>query len=343
MIADLAHSPDDGAVTLQTTFVAPLYHIRVSEPLGRGERLTEKIRLTNDPQLIRKLIPIRWRTQIGDLEYNDLCNSQLLAYSETLLKVRPPDPSVLENHIASELFFVGQFIPFLWSVKDNAGSFETGFAFTESVVSKRFYGQIATLAAGHSESVSFSREQLQVARQRLRAFYGESLSPSTDNDYHNARTRELTSPDIPPAARAVFFVQAARGAVHLSIKIANYCSALETLLLPISSGELTRTLAQRVALLIGESQQERLQLFRDMKTIYEVRSKAVHGATRGANRAKDELPRAVIAADDILRRIFTRVFTFEPLAKYALGAVTDPAECEQIFLELSLGANPLEP
>jgi len=41
MIVGHAVSPDDGAVTLHTTFVAPLYHIQVPEPLGRGERLTE--------------------------------------------------------------------------------------------------------------------------------------------------------------------------------------------------------------------------------------------------------------------------------------------------------------
>ena len=66
---------------------------------------------------------------------------------------------------------------------------------------------------------------------------------------------------------------------HIGDKIADLCISLETLLSD-SPGEITLKLSLRVALLLGDSEDEREYLWRFIKKCYNVRSEIVHGKKR---------------------------------------------------------------
>ena len=67
---------------------------------------------------------------------------------------------------------------------------------------------------------------------------------------------------------------------HIGDKIADLCISLETLLND-SPGEITLKLSLRVALLLGDTEDNREYLWRFIKKCYNVRSEIVHGKKRG--------------------------------------------------------------
>ena len=78
--------------------------------------------------------------------------------------------------------------------------------------------------------------------------------------------------------RAFQFIDNARAAPNTSIKIAHYMSAFEALF-STSSAELSHKLSERVAFFLSEygKSHTKIEVFKNIKTAYEIRSKLVHG------------------------------------------------------------------
>ncbi|WOF73349.1 HEPN domain-containing protein [Parvibaculaceae bacterium PLY_AMNH_Bact1] len=77
--------------------------------------------------------------------------------------------------------------------------------------------------------------------------------------------------------RALQFIDIARASPNVGFKIAHYISALEALF-STSSAELAHKLSERVAFFLSMHGFDRLEVFKDIKAAYEVRSKLVHGS-----------------------------------------------------------------
>jgi hypothetical protein len=134
------------------------------------------------------------------------------------------------------------------------------------------------------------------------------------------------------SGRAMQFVVAARRAQDLAFKIANYCSALETLF-TTESTELAHKLSERVAFFMGERGHNRREVFATIKSAYNVRSKLVHGDTLKQNQIED-LPALSTKCDITLRTILREIFRSEEL-KNIFDAHNDAVE--DYFTRLILG------
>jgi hypothetical protein len=134
------------------------------------------------------------------------------------------------------------------------------------------------------------------------------------------------------SGRAMQFVVAARRAQDLAFKIANYCSALETLF-TTESTELAHKLAERVAFFLGERGHNRREVFATIKSAYNVRSKLVHGDTLKQNQIEG-LPKLSTECDATLRTILQEIFNSEELKK--IFDAHDDA-IEDYFTRLILG------
>jgi hypothetical protein len=137
------------------------------------------------------------------------------------------------------------------------------------------------------------------------------------------------------SGRAMQFVVAARRAQDLAFKIANYCSALETLF-TTDSAELAHKLAERVAFFLGERGQNRRNVFATVKSAYNVRSKLVHGDTLKQNQI-DALPALSAECDGALRKILWEIFNSDDLKKI-FDAHNDAIE--DYFTCLIFGSSP---
>lgn len=319
-------------------FVAPIFHFELSETLnGRGEQLDDSLFLTNDREFIKGLLLTTYKNKIGAIEFDTLCSANFLAYSTTAAE-NIHDNTSAASYLFVQLAKLHEFLTILWMVKDNACSVENGFVFWgEHRATTRYYGTILTFADGRARAECFDREELRVARTLFRKRYG---SIEFNPDQLAPESKEVTSPTHSPLARAFFFIRAGRASVHQSVKIANYCSALEALMLGSGSSELTFRLSQRVAWLLGESVEERLKLFDQMKTAYDIRSKAVHGSTLSQQKVETNLSDTVVQTDEILRRVLFRMIPDDALGDYIQGKNKNSAAFERHLLALCLGRQP---
>ena len=125
------------------------------------------------------------------------------------------------------------------------------------------------------------------------------------------------------------------------MKIANYCSALESLLIT-SPTELTYRLSQRVAWLLGETAEERYELFQQLKDAYDFRSKVVHGSYASEKKLRNDLIPAVRACDDLLRAVLSQILKDKVLHAYVSGQDKSTDHFEKHMTQLTLGLTPQE-
>lgn len=319
------------------TFIAPIYRVSVTESLGQGDKLDDDLRLTNDSDLIRSKMPARLVQRIGTIERDAVCGAGLVAYCEFADEAYPRSPADSEAMIAVQLMKLHQFLLTLWCVKDNAACVENGFLDSPDYVSSRFWNLNCTTADGTDCLTTFSREELRDAREIYRGTFG-STSEWTKNDLTEAMIREVIEPDASPYDRAMAFISAARSTSSLSVKIANYCSALESLLITATT-ELNYRLAQRVAWLLGASIEERHKLIQQMKDCYDFRSKVVHGSYASAKKLRNDLLPAVRACDTILRNVLGQLIQDKVLRAYVFGESKSADVFEDRLLRITLGAD----
>jgi hypothetical protein len=319
-------------------FIAPIHFIRVSEGLGRGDRLDDRTFLTNDPDTVRSLISSRLRKHIGELETESLCRAGLVAYRGFSDDQFPQDPAAIEALLAVQLMNLHQFQKMLWLVKDNAVTVENGFIQSDRPynVSSRIWSNVCMLSDGRREETRFTRQELKSAREFHRALFSDTDS-QTHADLDLVLSREVIGPDQSPLSRALYFVGSARSSAQLGVKIANYCSALEALLVT-SPTELVYRLCQRIAWLLGETPEERIDLFRQLKTSYDFRSKAVHGSHASAKKLANDLVPAARKCDELLRAVVGRLCNDATLRSYLLGETTNSNAFEERLLAITLGS-----
>jgi hypothetical protein len=134
--------------------------------------------------------------------------------------------------------------------------------------------------------------------------------------------------------RALEFIGAARESSNLAVKIANYCSALETLF-TTDAAELAHKLAERAALFLGDRGHDRRTVFANVKRAYNVRSKTVHGDTLSPKQI-EELPVLSVQCDGLLRATLNSILDDEVLRRQIFDVnASDPLE--DFFLGLLLG------
>lgn len=121
---------------------------------------------------------------------------------------------------------------------------------------------------------------------------------------------DITSNKVTRFARFLQFVQAARRETFPAIKIAQMCSALESLF-STTDTELTHRLSERVAFFLGGDPQQMEDTYRFIKKAYAIRSQVTHGAPVSARLAGStaEISKEML---DILRKIAFKVISVGP-------------------------------
>ena len=315
--------------------IAAVHHIRVDAPLDRGERLGADIRLTNDTKVIEQLLGRRTLPIFGVLETNAIKQSPLVAYS---LVDSPHEPSpAAANHAV--LGFLGELKKFqtaLWLVRDNAVSLENAFVEwphgdPSALCHTNQWDGLCTNASGKRDMTVFSRDEFRDARLLHDKIWLKEEEPIVHGP------SEPTEPESGRTGRATYFLQGARRSAALSVKVAHYCTAFESLL-STDSTELSHKLAERLAWLLASTPEERLSIFRTLKASYGIRSRAVHGASLSRKKIEDDLVRAAHDCDELLRKLILRIASSDDLRALYLRGETPAEQLEEKLLALALGA-----
>lgn len=114
-------------------------------------------------------------------------------------------------------------------------------------------------------------------------------------------------------SRAIYTIQRAIQNHDLAMRVADVCNVLE-ILLSSTHGEISHQIAERCALIVGRSSEEKISIYRNMKQIYAIRSRVVHGGT-WKEKNLDDIRRYSKMSDDILRYVFLACLTNDKLYK----------------------------
>jgi hypothetical protein len=316
--------------------VTALHQMEVDVSLGRGDRISENIFLTNDKALVAEKITPPMMAAFGSLEMNAIRHAGVVAYRIRELEEEPSATNA-EHALVDFLHELKQLQLALWLIRDNAVYMENAFlqwphGRYDSITSMNFWGAHCSTSDGTRTSVTFTRAELRVARQLHQSLWVEP----TDGEFTGD---EPTQPDISRLSRALYFIQAAREAPALSLKIAMYCSAFEALL-STEASELAHKLAERISWLTAASPEKRLNVFKRVKAAYAIRSKTVHGSVVKQAKLGRDLLTAARDCDEIARALLAAIGRREELSELYRNPSTKPEELEDALLRVTLDTRP---
>jgi len=233
-----------------------------------------------------------------------------------------------------QLGLIQFFLMSLWLVKDNSVNIELGFLehpygnpFGSSVTSN-FRAVRFCEASGAILDCEFTEKEVRLARDFYKLFEANAVQLGDKNMGYVVPT------DFTRFDRVLYFAQAARHSGNLGLKIANYVTCFECLFCT-DSAELTHKLSDRVALFLGTTPEERMEMFKAAKAAYTIRSKTVHGDTL-TKKLADDAANIAMKCDNMLREIIKRVLTTPELLEIFIG----PAQKLEDYLnDLIFGAS----
>jgi hypothetical protein len=107
-------------------FIANLENLKISSPLGRGEKIGENFFITNDHDLVTGLITPIFSKLAGEIEAYHLRISDAVVY---FIEEHQPfsDDREAISFLNANLSHVQLFLQYLWLVKDNSVNVEIGY------------------------------------------------------------------------------------------------------------------------------------------------------------------------------------------------------------------------
>jgi hypothetical protein len=284
---------------MKCNFFTVLRGLKVNENLGRGDKLGQIFRITNDRKTIEEVLSSEIKQQIGILETNALLSGDLVAICSLDM---PNDMSPVE-YLDLRISQLQSFQFAMWLSKDH--SVNTEMSYLTYQLSDR-WGITSNFRSVQDRNANGKAEVFQLTREHLkgiRNLWLAAFSPQVDITLKTTRMH----PDSPREVRAIYFVGLARSASDLAIKITLYCSAFETLL-STSQTELAHQLSERISFFLASNKSERHQIYKDVKDAYNVRSKIVHGATLSPQKT-NQLSEISSRCDSYIRQLLLLILT----------------------------------
>ena len=310
----------------------------LQEPLP----IVQGIYLSWTPSFAATLVSEGMQVAMGGLEYLDLTDG-----SHPVLFSRVYDEGYHDRPLAALSAWhsdIHTLFHCLWLLKDNSLNTEVGFVESKDstgagIASSNSRAAVYTCADGRRRKVKYSQEEIAEALELYRIFdrlgngaYGGNFPPTLRlKDQVEPVGTVVAAKAVRPLTRVWYFLSAARDCTDLSIKAAQYATCLEVLF-STDSTEIYHKLAERIALLLGESSEERRSLFHFVKTLYSVRSSLVHGDTLSREHLKNMISISQ-EADGLVRRVLRRIMGDPQLCKLFEGG---KEARERYFVELVL-------
>jgi hypothetical protein len=295
-------------------FISKLNFFKVTTKMNKGINIFEELRLSNNNERIKENFSQEiFISMIGLLEYNNLFNS---CYVYSMGDINDLTHSFNKYETKQEkLLFLDYYMSLtqslttmLWLIKDHSIDTELGYLGLindyEIDVTSNLRTNHFSNAKGLHEETSFNHDEVKMAITYISKF--------TDHSYLKQNTssasRLLLSEKSNRIERFYYFLQTARGAVHIPIKIVHYCTMLETLF-STDTQELTHKISERTALFIGDNFDERKTIFNLVKEAYKIRSSTVHGSliTPKRLRCSDVQIEVSVQMDNLVRKIFRKI------------------------------------
>ena len=303
-----------------------LFGLKIPEKIKKPIKIGNDIYLTNDSSHFAKQIKPEQYLSIGTLEGRYLFSGNPVIFSK--MSTTKIDESHI--HIVNFMRDCLAFLHSLWIAEDNSVNVELGFAVS---------GKTAHV---HSNSLSYhywtcegTKEELSITPSRLMEIYDEFGSKFSGMAVDSEPGHTMQRKEIDRVNIGVNFLQQARSTPDIGFKIASYCSLFEALL-STTNVELSHQMAERAAFYLRIEPQERLELYKNLKQAYNVRSKVVHGDYI-SKRDMSMLGEIAHRCDSTARELLSKYFYDEEFS----AAIDDLSneQLDKFFLHTIFGLN----
>ena len=263
------------------------------------------LRITNDKNIIKSIITSDLIEIIGYIEYNSLINAQTIIYynytKEDLETFHTDNQLIILNLI---LIWIDDVLKNIWLYSDNCISCDTAFLVNEFQANSLRFSYNLYSSDNNFFNLTLNKTELNKVITDHNAI--ETYFHSKDSSL----TFSMLEKNFSRIARSLIFIKQAREARNTAYKIANYCSALETIF-STDSTELTHKLSERVSFFL-KNEFPKIDTFKTLKTAYGIRSKLIHGDILN-NKQIDEINTISKKTDDILRLSMNKIIWNEEL------------------------------
>lgn len=284
-------------------FISGIHSLEVDGDLKEGlvlfphEKNNEipGITLTNNKEKICSLLTKQLPYYVGAIEFNHIKdNYPILAFSESKFNITQTDPL---DHLDRHLFLLKMYFFSLWLIKDNSCDLDIGFLQYSN--QKGEFVSSNTMTSNNFDCLGERKATTFTIEEIMRA--ADFLKTNIQIEYKN-RPKFINASPFDKVSIAHYFIQNARSVSDLGLKTLGYCSALEVLFSNGENTELTHRLAERISKFLENNLDKRIEIYKSIKKIYELRSKVAHGASIKENKTTELIP-LITCADNICRRI----------------------------------------
>ncbi|MFJ7828411.1 hypothetical protein [Psychrobacillus sp. NPDC096623] len=290
-------------------FVAPIFQMEITNVLNKGKHIGHGMYISNSQTKIQHMIHSeRVLLENGLSLMKDLQKVKTYFRCEGKYEGNPDEAEYGFNKVYNMLRQGQYFLDTLWKIKDHGSYVREGFLFfyegeIERVTTDSTYyyrgslSHINSLSNGSRETVRFDHIELE---HGIKLFV-EQL-PQDLSDYGSYDATDWHFYSSVPETRANYFLTLARSHTVIPMKLLYYCSLLESIY-SIDSSEINHKIAERVAITIGNSTDDKKQIYNDIKKAYDIRSRVIHGSLIKPN-VKDSLIPLTESLDIVIRRVF---------------------------------------
>lgn len=289
---------------MRYVYITGLLDIEIAELLKSPVEIKDGLFITNNSAHTAAYVSTSNILTVGALEARLLTSSTPVLYKLDSQANREAAHTEVINFLRE----VQAFLTATWLIQDNSANCELAFAFCrdgEHVHSNSLALHYVHHSGGRRRISLDASQLVEVCELHREHFAGRRKQEALPHTSFRKTTSRLS--------RSMLFLQQARSADDLGQKISNYCSFFEAAL-STSNSELSHQLSERVAFFLRDAPADRLQLFKEVKKAYGVRSKIVHGDVL-AQGLIDSLVSVSLMCDETARQIVRKIVSSDSLTK----------------------------
>lgn len=247
--------------------------------------------------------------QLFGIEYINFFNDHFICYKKSDVDLIDKNKRrILVNNMYCNCQLLSNA---LWFIKDNAITPYMALICNDNNIEPEMLRRSVyyTNAVGNFNIVEFSKEELKKAMDWYDILTNLRQKKKSDEIHMKDQLTNMSnyiSFDTPSFQRAYFYLDESRRTDFLPAKIASYISILECVC--VANGDNTQKVSERIAYFIGNDANDRISIYENVKKIYKFRSDYVHGSQIPTNK-QETLPELCKIADDIVRKVLSKLFT----------------------------------
>lgn len=305
--------------------------MKLNAILNKGFELAPGTRISNGPDVrsnILKTDLMMWTAGVHSVDEFD--NTVYYYKIGEFPEIKTKD-EMDQKGTAYTFYFLREaqgFVTDLWFVKDNGIYVRDGFLITyvnkieEGATFKASLTETFKAASGEYGEFVFTKKEVEAAKQNFEPFSLDDFNLDNMGFKYTNFDHFYKSSNAQRIHKAHYFTLGARNNSAIPMKIVSYCTALECLF-STAKTEINHRIAERVAAMLGTSQEDKKDLFKFIKKAYDYRSTIVHGSN--IKGSEETLAPVSIRLDSILRQLLS--------GNHEIFTKSD-SEIDEFFIEL---------